>query len=265
MHLHYLDPYQPRDSVVHALDARIKLSLAVAFILAVALMPMGAWPLYALLLALSLSVIVLSELGVGPVLKRSVLALPFVLAAAPLLITGGLPALVTLPIGGGIPISASGAARFASIAIKSWLSLQMAIVLASATSFPQLLLAMRALHVPRLFVATFGLMWRYLFVLADETQRMLRARAARSGVSGETGRKVGGSVIWRARVAGAMAGSLFLRAIERGDRIYLAMASRGYNGEIRSFPMPDIPRAQWLVLFGALIILALLLGLSILF
>ncbi len=64
---------------------------------------------------------------------------------------------------------------------------------------------------------------------------------------------------------GAMAGSLFLRAIERGDRIYLAMASRGYDGEIRSFPMPDIPRAQWLVLLGALIILALLLGLSILF
>jgi cobalt/nickel transport system permease protein len=94
---------------------------------------------------------------------------------------------------------------------------------------------------------------------------MLRARAARSGVSGEPGRKVGGTVIWRARVAGAMAGSLFLRAIERGDRIYLAMASRGYDGEIRAFPLPAIPRAQWVVLFGALIILVLLLGLSILF
>lgn len=266
MHLHYLDPYEPRNSLVHALDARVKLALAVAFILTVALIPVGGWAFYGLLFAIDLSVIVLSELGVGRVLRRSALAIPFILAAAPLLFTAGPPALLTLPIFGGIPISAAGATRFATITLKSWLSVQMAIVLASATSFPDLLRAMRALRVPRLFVATFGLMWRYLFVLADEAQRMLRARAARSGVSDPAaGVRTGGSLGWRARVAGGMAGSLFLRAIERGDRIYLAMSSRGYDGEMRSFPLAPVPRAQRIVLFAGLAAFVTLLAVSALF
>ena len=58
---------------------------------------------------------------------------------------------------------------------------RLAIVLAAATPFPELLSAMRALRVPRLLVAIFGLMWRYLFVLADEAVRLIRARQARSG------------------------------------------------------------------------------------
>ena len=76
-----------------------------------------------------------------------------------------------------------GLERFVSIAIKSWLSVQAAIVLASSTSFPDLLVAMRALHVPQLLVSIFGLMWRYMFVLVDEATRLLRARASRSGRS----------------------------------------------------------------------------------
>ena len=73
---------------------------------------------------------------------------------------------------------------------KSWLSVQAAIVLAACTPFPDLLQAMRAVRVPRLLVAMFGLMWRYLFVLADEALRLMRARSARSGVL-EAGRAPG--------------------------------------------------------------------------
>jgi cobalt/nickel transport system permease protein len=106
-------------------------------------------------------------------------------------------------------------------------------------------------------VAVFGLMWRYLFVLADEALRLLRARAARSGVSAATG-EGGGTLAWRARVTGGMAGSLFLRAIERSDRIYAAMASRGYDGEVRSLPTRPLGRPDVLVLIAGLVLLALL-------
>jgi cobalt/nickel transport system permease protein len=75
MHVHFLDPYHPRSSPVHALDARVKLVLAVAFILTSALLPSGAWALYILLFSVILSIIILSDLGVAFVLKRSVLAL----------------------------------------------------------------------------------------------------------------------------------------------------------------------------------------------
>lgn len=259
MHVHFLDPYRPRSSLVHRLDPRVKFVLALAFILTVALTPLGAWPIYILLFSIALSAEILSELGVGMVLKRSSLALPFVLAALPVLATiKGLP-LLTLPIGSWtLTITQEGVERFAGIAAKSWISVQMAIVLASSTPFPDLLLAMRAIRIPRLLVAVLGLMWRYLFVMADEALRLMRAREARSGKPDTAGARVGGSIAWRARVTGGMAGSLFLRSFERADRIYAAMASRGYDGEVRAFPLPPITAAQWSILALILGILALL-------
>jgi cobalt/nickel transport system permease protein len=164
MHIHFLDPYRPRPSLIHRLDPRVKFALTLAFILAVALTPLGAWPVYILLFSIVLSVEILSELGVSDVLKRSTLALPFALAALPMLFTvKGLPLLMLGPL----TITQEGVERFAGIAAKSWISAQMAIVLASSTPFPDLLLAMRAFKIPRLLVAILGLMWRYLFVMAD--------------------------------------------------------------------------------------------------
>ncbi|MCX6070017.1 MAG: cobalt ECF transporter T component CbiQ [Chloroflexi bacterium] len=251
MHVHFLDPYRPLVSPIHALDGRVKFVLTVAFILTVSLTPYGAWPVYLLLLSLMISVEILSGLGVGFVLRRANLALPFVLAALPLVFTTPGRELARLPIGPWTLVATvEGMLHFINVALKSWLSVQAAIVLASSTPFPDLLLAMRAVRIPRLLVAMFGLMWRYLFVLADEGLRLMRARASRSGharrVDGEARRaRAGGSLGWRARVTGGMAGSLFLRAIERSDRIYVAMLSRGYDGEVRSFALPPLSlRAQ---------------------
>jgi cobalt/nickel transport system permease protein len=263
MHFHYLDPYRPRSSPIHRLDGRVKFVLALAFILTTALLPIGAWAAYGALFVLILLVEILSALGVGYVLKRSALAFPFVLAALPVIFTSKGPILAYLPL--GLTISGVGLVRFASIAIKSWLSMQAAVVLAASTPFPELLVAMRAVRLPRLLVALFGLMWRYLFVFADEVLRLTRARAARSGQSDLPGSKTGGSVAWRARVTGGMAGNLFLRAFERSDRIYMAMLARGYDGEVRTLPLPAISSIHWLVLIAGLVLLILLLGLGVLF
>ena len=292
MHISFLDPYQPRPSFIHRLDARVKLVLALSFILTTALAPPGAWPVYVLLFALVFAVEILSELGVGHVLRRALIAVPFALAALPVLFTVPGPALLTLQIGPwDLTITGPGLERFISILLKSWISVQMAIVLAASTAFPDLLMAMRAIRVPRLLVAIFGLMWRYLFVLADEALRLLRARSARSGLiyrpstqkmtaenaeyaekdmissassahsavkSASPNGKVGGTIAWRARVTGGMAGSLFLRSFERSDRIYAAMAARGYDGEVRAFPLPPIAQLSWVVLVGGLSLLGLL-------
>jgi cobalt/nickel transport system permease protein len=266
LHVHFLDPYRPRNSPVHRLDPRIKLLLTLVFILTNSLVPTAAWPIYILLFTLILSVELISELGVSYVLKRSALALPFVLAALPLILTIPGNTLFTLSVGPWI-IHASypGLERFISITLKSWISVQAAIMLASTTSFPDLLVAMRALHVPRLLVSIFGLMWRYLFVLVDEATRLLRARLARSGKSDKPGVKAGGSIAWRARVTGGMVGSLFLRAFDRSDNIYLAMVSRGYDGEARGLPLSDIQPTQWVILIASLGILFFLLGFAYLF
>ncbi len=253
MHYHFLDPYRPGESVLHALDARIKFILTVAFILSVALAPIAAWPIYVLLLAIALAAAVASELGVAYVLKRALLALPFALAALPSLFTLPGATLFSLRIGPWVlNATEPGLQRLISIMLKSWISVQAAIILTATTQFPDLLVAMRAVRIPRLLVAILGLMWRYLFVLVDEAIRLMRARDARSG--SPTGRG-GGAVGWRAQVTGGMAGNLFLRGYERSERIYAAMAARGYDGEVRTFPLPPL---------GAVQIIALLLGLMIL-
>jgi cobalt/nickel transport system permease protein len=266
MHVHFLDPYRPRDSLIHRLDPRIKLIWAIGFILTNALMPFGAWPAFILLFALILSIELISMLGVGYVLKRSALAIPFVLAALPLIFTVPGTTLLSFNIGPwAIHASYLGLDRFLSIAVKSWLSIQATIVLAASTSFPDLLVAMRSIHIPQLLVSIFGLMWRYMFVLVDEAGRLLRARASRSGTSDHAGTKPGGSVTWRARVTGGMAGSLFLRAFERSDRIYMAMVSRGYDGEVRSLPLLPVRSAQLAILAASLVLLGLFLVFAYLF
>ena len=266
MHAHFLDPYQPRPSLIHRLDPRVKFVLALAFILTAALTPQGAWPVYVLLFSMAVSIEVLSELGVGYILKRASLALPFVLAALPVMFTVEGRALASWPIGPWtLILTREGLARFMGVALKSWLSVQMAIVLASSTTFPDLLMAMRAVKIPRLLVAVVGLMWRYLFVMADEALRLMRAREARSGLSAQPGARGGGSIAWRARVTGGMAGNLFLRSFERADRIYAAMLARGYDGDVRSFPLAPLSSVQVTLLAAGLALLGLLVMTSYLF
>lgn len=267
MHVHFLDPYRHGQSLVHQLDGRVKFILAVAYILTCSLTPISAWAVYTLLLALILSIEILSTLGIGYVLKRASLALPFMLAALPVIFTMEGAELFSLPLSTWtLTASVEGLERFASIALKSWLSVQVAIVLAATTPFPELLQAMRAVGIPRLLVAMFGLTWRYLFVLVDEALRLMRARAARSGVnSSNLKAKEGGGIVWRAGVTGGMAGSLFLRGIDRSDRIYTAMLSRGYDGEIRLMPVPSLSGGAKLILFAGLLLLGFLLLFGILF
>jgi cobalt/nickel transport system permease protein len=266
MHVHFLDPYRSGQSPIHRLDARIKFVLTLAFILTAALTPAGAWPVYILLFALALVVEILSEVGVGYVLKRALLAFVFILAALPVVFTIPGRALFRLPLGAWVlTVTLPGVVRFFSIAMKSWISVQAAVLLATTTTFPDLMTAMRAVRVPRLLVAIFGLMWRYLFVLADEAIRLMRARQARSGHADQPGLKPGGSIPWRGRVAGGMVGNLFLRAFERSDRIYMAMLARGYDGEMRSAPLPVLSSSNWLVLLLSLGILAVLLAFALLF
>jgi cobalt/nickel transport system permease protein len=238
MHIHFVDPYKSVDSPVHRLAPRVKLLIALAFIVATALMPTGAWPVYVLLLSATLSVAVLSELRLSFLLKRSALALPFALAAVTVIFTTPGAAWFQASLGPWlITATGPGVVRFLSIVIKSWLSVQAAILLSATTSFPDLLVAMRAVHIPRLLVAIFAMMWRYLFVLSDEALRLMRARDARSASDGAIDgahRRSGGSLAWRGKVTGGMAGSLFVRSLERGERIHAAMTARGYDGEVRT-------------------------------
>jgi len=251
-----LDLYQKRSSPIHRIDARVKIIFTLAFILVLTFLPSGAWPAYILLFTISTSIAQVSRIGFRYIQKRALLAVPFVLSAIPLIFLGP-PPIDHFSVGNGftIPISNPGIVRFVSITLKSWISVQMAILLASSTPFLTLLTGFRSLKVPGLFISIIELMWRYLFLMFDEVARMLRARNSRSSVNPSV-RKSGGSVVWRASVTGGMAGSLFIRSIERSERVYAAMLSRGYTGEPYMTDHKGLGKGEWFLLILSLTILS---------
>jgi cobalt/nickel transport system permease protein len=230
-----VDRYADGHSYLHRLDPRVKVVTTLALIAGMVMTPEHAWPAYPLLWALLGSLAALGRLGVVRIGRMGAVALPFALAALTLLFTTpGQPLLMIL----GVPLTDAGLARFAAIVIKSWLAAQAALLLVMTTHLTDLLWALGSLHVPEILLAIIGLAYRYLFTLQEEAQRLLRARAARSGADPQ--RRFGGRLLWRARVAGGMVGSLFLRSYEQSERVYTAMLARGYTGQIKRLNPPPL-------------------------
>jgi cobalt/nickel transport system permease protein len=220
-------------------------------------LPNGSWEAFGLAWLVTVGISLLSQLGPAYAVKRSFVALPFLAAAVTIIFSlPGKPAFA-IPLGGWTLVATEpGLIRFGSIVARSWVAVQMAILLTATTRFPDLMHALRHLHVPQLIVAIVGFMYRYLEVLSDEVARLLRARESRS--AGIPGQKSGGTIGWRAQVAGNMAGQLFLRSYERSDRIFAAMQARGYTGEFLTINPHVMQRKDWVALVVAGLVCILL-------
>lgn len=225
-----LNRFHASASPVHRADARAKLLCALGYVAVVTLTREGdaaALGLLALPVAAAISA---ARLPPALVLGRALIALPFLLVALPLLVTRPGEALLELPVTGWV-VREEGVIAVGTILGKSLLSVVVAAVLLATTEAPALLAALRWLRLPRLLVASMEFAYRYLFLVAEEASRMLLARTSRSTAAG--GRRAGGGLRWRARVAGHLVGTLFVRSIERSERVYAAMLARGYDGEAR--------------------------------
>jgi cobalt/nickel transport system permease protein len=248
-HFHLIDHYLRVKSPIHNLDGRIKLLFTLASILCVSLLPASSWAAYIFLYSLLLAIMIVSNIDFAYLLKRSALFLPFLMAAFPIIFNENGVVIASFTIGEvAMNISYEGMLQFISLGVKSWLSVTAAVLLASTTNFNELLVAMRSLRLPQLLVSVLGLMWRYLQLMVEEVDRMTRARLSRSGANTTTHTRVGGQLAWRARVTGGMAGILFIRSLERSERIYQAMLARGYDGEIRTLKIPPLSRKEIFIL-----------------
>jgi cobalt/nickel transport system permease protein len=260
LHIDLADHHRHGHSLVHHLDPRTKLVGTLLFVVVASVLPPGAWLGSGLLWAATLVVARHTGLGVGFAVRRSFVALPFALAAITLPFTVPGETLAQL---GPLTLSVDGTVRLVSIMVKSWVSVQAAILMAFTTPFHDLLWGMRALRLPPTLVSIVGFMYRYLFVLADEALRLMRARAARSGVA--AGGKAGGSLAWRGKVAGGLVGNLTLRAFERSERIHAAMEARGFQGELKTLEAPVMTDRDWNMLVGWVTFLAMTTLISFIF
>lgn len=230
------------DSPVHSTAPQVKIAVSVLWVFAVVATPRTQIWAFAVHLLTVLSVARAARLRVPMIVRRLVLEVPFVAFA------------VFLPLVGrgervhvaGVSLSIAGLWAAWNILVKGSLGVLAAVVLAETTSIRDLLVGLERLRMPRVVVQICGFMVRYGEVIAGEMQRMKIARLSR----GHDPRW-----IWQARAVAASAGALFIRSYERGERVYLAMQSRGYEGTIpdaggghaRWFPALLVPFAGALV------------------
>jgi cobalt/nickel transport system permease protein len=198
-----LEPYARIASPIHRLPAGLKLGLALIMVMATVITPLSSWSMLAAIAALLAASAVLCRVPMRLLVTRLLILEPLVLGIA----------VLSLFRPGGRQV-------FATIVIRSTLCLSTMIILSSTTSFAEMLRTLRKLRVPTLLLTTIALMVRYLFVLVDETERMQRARAART-FTGQPRRH------WR--TLATVAGRLLVRSTERAERIYAAMAARGWK------------------------------------
>lgn len=191
------------ESPIHRMPAIVKLGLAFGIIIVTVLMPIEQSGWFLGVGVLLVATALLSRLPVLFLAKRILVLSPFVLGVAVL---------------NAFEPSARG--TWVGVAVKSMLCLFTVILVSNTTPFREILRVLKIVHVPGLLITTIALMHRYLFVLADEAERMRRARASRTFARGRRFQ-------WRALAS--VVGQLFVRASERAERIYDAMCARGWK------------------------------------
>lgn len=214
----YLDRLSYQNTFVHRLDPRIKLVTTLLFLFTV--ISFSKYEVAALFPFFLFPVILLAagEIPPGLILRKVAVVSPFAIFIGvfnPLLDAGPVTVLPGLTM-------AAGWFSFASILLKFILTVSTALLLVATTSFPTVCHALRRLGVPSIFVSQLLFLYRYIFVLAEETMRVVRARDMRSFGHRGTGVKI------FIRITGV----LFLRTVERAERIYYAMLARGFRGDM---------------------------------
>lgn len=206
-------------SPIHRLPAHIKLVALLALMLTVVATPREWYPVFGGYLALLVLLIAISQVPLFYIAKRMVIELPFVIFAAlmPFIATG--PRIELL----GLSVSESGLLAAWGLLAKGTLGVMASLTLAATTEPRDILAGLERLRLPDQLVQIMGFMIRYLDVVTDEMRRMRIARQAR-------GFRATSLRHWP--VVARSAGALFIRSYERGERVHLAMVSRGYTGKM---------------------------------
>jgi cobalt/nickel transport system permease protein len=221
-------------SVVHRMAPPYKLAATLGFVLAVVATPREAVWAFALDAMLVGVVAALAGLRLRLLIRRLTIEVPFLIFALFLPLVGGGHRTEVL----GVSLSVDGLWGAWNILVKGTLGVAATVLLAATTTVPDLLRGLEQLRTPRAFTMIAGMMVRYTGILADDLHRMRIARQCRGYDPGW---------LWQARALTATAGTLFVRAYERGERVHLAMLARGFDGRLlpaRPTPVPS-PRPVW--------------------
>jgi cobalt/nickel transport system permease protein len=213
-----MDHLSRMESPVHRVDPRAKLIVTLFFIAVV--LSFGKYSVSNLMPYLIYPVFLTAAGRIPPkyLLKKMVYVAPFAI-----IIGAFNPLIETIPMVhiGPVVVSA-GWISFASIMVRFALTVGATLALVAVTGLNPLLAAADKLGVPRVLTVQLMFFYRYLFVLANEALRVLRARSLRT--VDDRGVKLAGF--------GSLVGQMLLRTLDRAERIHQAMLARGFEGEI---------------------------------
>jgi cobalt/nickel transport system permease protein len=242
MSFHHLDQYAHIQSPVTRAPPVIRLLGTVVVAVGAAALPLGAWVQISAFTVLVALLSAVARVPAGVLIRRMSGPLALVLFASVALLFL-VPGETVLQLG-WLSVTDQGLLRFGSASGRAAVALGAAIVLVSTTGFPELIMALRQLRLPRGVTASLGLAYRLLYILVDEVERMKRAALSRNAG--------GGARKWRQLLIGITAAALG-RSFARGERTYRAMLARGFQGEVPSLYHyhSDV---RTILLFGLLVV-----------
>jgi cobalt/nickel transport system permease protein len=188
-----------------------------SFIIVSAATPITQWQAFIAYFAAIFIVSFVAKIPTPTLLKRSLIEIPFILFAILMPFFGTGERFEVGPFN----LYRESLLAAAGIVAKGTLGVLSAVVLSTSTTARELLRGLEKLHLPKLMVQIAAFMLRYVNVISDEMERMKVARESRGFIA--TGLKD-----WK--VIAIAASALFIRSYERGERVHLAMLSRGYSG-----------------------------------
>ena len=224
--------YVPGTSPLHRLAPQCKLAATVLFVLAVVATPREAFGAFAAYAVILVGLTFVGRIPMTLVARRLVIEIPFLAFALLLPVVGQGERVEVL----GMSVSVAGLWAMWNILVKGTLGVAATVIMAATTPVPAMLHGLEHLRLPKVFVGICAFMIRYADVVTGEMHRMRVARASRGSDP---------RWLWQARATAASAGTLFIRSYERGERVYLAMASRGYAGSMPLLDDHSAPPSQW--------------------
>jgi len=246
----YSDRWAREPGVLQALDARGKVVMILLLIVltTVSTRPTVLAGLYGLGLALGLA----SRLPLGLLLRRVWLSVPLFVAAIalPAMMNGVTPGrdLFVVCRHPHIAITEPGALFAGTLTLRVGVAVTFALLLTWTTRWNELLQALEALFVPRLFLNVLAMTYRYLAVSLQTAAEIFVARRSRTvgAVSNRDGRQF----------VAVSIGALFGKSLAMADEVHAAMLSRGFRGEMRTLALWQWRRADtvWTLAILAIVV-----------
>jgi cobalt/nickel transport system permease protein len=246
-----------KDSVIHRLDARLKIFLVFAVIIALVAFPFirAVYWLIGCFFLLFLVLWVASRLPLPAYVRRLAVILPLWLAVIffqcffenrfyPVF-----HPIVDLPL--GIHIYAESVEFASFLLVKFVVSVSFIILLSSTTKMQDMLEGAGRFGLPPEFGLALGMMVRYLFVFGYMYRKINQAMETKCFDPFDRSLPYR----YRLRQMGYTIGTLFIRSYEQGERTYTSMLCRGYGRDSHSYlTKKRLKHMEW-VFFGLTLIL----------